>query len=84
MERKRSFVLEEIISELKHIADRFYIISDELQDYEESFVFISDVFSEKEKKEIQKLLWKAEDAIWELYKAFKKKIAELEKKLEDL
>jgi len=94
MEEEVEFVLEDITNELKDIIDKFYVISRKLWDYDQtSFypVFLFEVFSEKEKKELEKLVrkaedavWEAEDAVWELYKAFEKKIAELEKKLEDL
>jgi len=83
MEKEVEFVLVDIIDELKRITDRFYAISRELWDYDQtSFypVFLLEVFSEKEKKEIRELVRKAEYAVWELFKIFEEKVEELEKK----
>jgi len=84
MEEEVEFVLEDTVNELKRIADRLRAISNEVWDYGQSPIFtlrFSDIFSEKEIEELQRMSWKVEFAAWELYKTFEKKVEELEKKI---
>jgi|Deesub1362B_J571_1020462.scaffolds.fasta_scaffold15455_3 hypothetical protein len=84
MEEEVEVCLEDVVNELKRIADRVRYISDELWEYGQSDSFIlrfSEIFNDEEKKELQRLSWKAEYAVWELYKMLEKRIEELEKKI---
>jgi len=86
MEKEVEVCLEDLVNELKRIADRVRAISDELWEYGQSDLFIlrfSEIFNEEEKEKLQRLSWKAEYAVWELYKMLEKKIEELEKKIGD-
>jgi len=85
MEEKVVFpCLEDLVNELKRVADRVQEISNELWEYGQSDLFIlrfSEIFNEEEKEKLQQLSWRAEISSWELYRFLEKKIEELEKKI---
>jgi len=86
MEEEVEVVLEDVLNELKRIADRVKEISNELWDYGQSDLFIllfSEIFSDEEKEKIQQLSWRAEISSWKLYRFLEKKISELEAKIGD-
>jgi len=86
MEREVEVCLEDVVNELKRIADRVRAISNELYDYGQSDLFImrfSEILNEEEKEKLQQLSWRAEISSWELYRFLEKKISELEAKIGD-
>jgi len=86
MEEEVEFVLEDLVNELKRIADRVRYMSNELWEYGQSDLFIlrfSEILNEEEKEKLQQLSWRAEISSWELYRFLEKKIRELEEVLGD-
>jgi len=86
MEEEVEFVLEDLVNELKRVADRVRYMSNELWEYGQSDLFIlrfSEILNEEEKEKLQQLSWRAEISSWELYRFLEKKMRELEAKIGD-